>query len=176
MILGAVKVWAHVAPQSWFLNTKRKHGCLEKCPDFRARAENVQNEPGTFYCVREEISKVLCMGWRHKTHFWRVLTGQIYHLHYQNNDSKLTYWTRTHDLHIDRKMRRGSTKLIKDEWYIREGTSLTGKPKSAELNLYKTWIFKIRCSMSVFWTVWKSYCCSHWVTEDGGTTLGKTAQ
>lgn len=38
--------------------------------DFRARAENVQNEPGTFSCVREEISKSVRYGLEgHKTHF-----------------------------------------------------------------------------------------------------------
>lgn len=30
--------------------------------DFRARAEKIQNEPGTFYCAREEISKSVGYG------------------------------------------------------------------------------------------------------------------
>ena len=37
--------------------------------DFRARAENVQNESGTYYCGREEISKSVGYGLEgHKTH------------------------------------------------------------------------------------------------------------
>lgn len=37
--------------------------------DFRARAENVQNEPGTYYCGREEISTSVGYGLEgHKTH------------------------------------------------------------------------------------------------------------
>lgn len=133
--------WAHVRPQSWFLNTKRKHGCLEKCPTSGLEQRMYKMNLELSIVSEKKSQKVLGMGWKDTRLTWRVLTDQIYHLHYQNNDSKLTYWTRTHDLHIDRKMRRGSTKLIKDEWYIREGTSLTSKPKSAELNLYKTWIF-----------------------------------
>lgn len=39
----------------------------------------------------KKSQKVLGMGWKDTRLTSRVLTGQIYHLHYQNNDSKLTY-------------------------------------------------------------------------------------
>lgn len=57
--------------------------------DFRARAEKVQNEPGTFYCAREEISKSVGYGLEgYKSHlkgsYWPDLSLC------QNNDRKLT--------------------------------------------------------------------------------------
>lgn len=113
--------WAHVRPQSWFLNTKRKHGCLEKCLTSGLEQRKYKMNLELSIVPEKKSQKVLSMGWKDTRVTWRVLTGQIYHLLCQNNDSTLTSWKRTHDFHIDIKNEKGAYKANKkDEWCIRE--------------------------------------------------------